>query len=212
MSMVFLPNSPSGPEDFPLEFLNDRSDVSQRAALQHCPLQQGMANDNPDVDAVYRMTSVLPITFEMPDNVALAANAWCPFNSQNTTWFKEAFPLMYLPSFCSFRMTDIWRSFIAQRIAWTCNWSLMFHGPTVYQERNEHNLLRDFEEEIPGYLNNANICATLSELDLRTGVEHIPENLLRCYKAMVHHKWIDNEKELDLLENWIEALPVSYDN
>ena len=36
--------------------------------------------------------------------------AWCPFNSQNTTWWPEAFPLMYLPAYCSFRMTDIWRA------------------------------------------------------------------------------------------------------
>ena len=47
-------------------------------------------------------------------------------------------------------MTDIWRSFVAQRIAWTNNWSVLFDEPTVWQERNEHDLMRDFRDEVPG--------------------------------------------------------------
>src|SRR6185436_15069807 len=127
------------------------------------PIQQGLADENPDVDAVYRMTSSLPLSFNKRNPIVLDKNAWCPFNSQNTTWFKEAFPLLYLPSYCSFRMTDIWRSFVAQRIAWSCNWSILFHNATVRQERNEHSLIRDFEDEIPGYLNNARICKMLED-------------------------------------------------
>ena len=76
---------------------------------------------------------------------------------------------MYLPSYCSFRMTDIWRSYVAQRIAWECGWSVLYHEPTVWQERNEHNLMKDFEDEIPGYTNNLNICKTLQALHLKPG-------------------------------------------
>jgi hypothetical protein len=76
-----------------------------------------LADENPDVDAIYRLTLPLPIIFNKANNVALGNNSFCPFYSQNRTWFKEAFPLLYLSSHCSFRMTDIWRSFVAQRIA-----------------------------------------------------------------------------------------------
>ncbi|MBV5271274.1 MAG: DUF288 domain-containing protein, partial [Afipia sp.] len=79
---------------------------------------------NPDVDAIYRLTLPLPQSFREEQPVALGRNVWCPFNSQNTTWWKEAAPLLYLPSFCSFRMTDIWRSFVAQRIAWENGWHI----------------------------------------------------------------------------------------
>ena len=120
----------------------------------HSPIQQGLANQNPDVDAIYRLVLPLPLDFVEAAPVALGKGAWCPFNSQNTTWWSEAFPLLYLPFHCSFRMTDIWRSFVAQRIAWENGWSILFHNATVFQERNEHSLIRDFEEEIPGYLNN----------------------------------------------------------
>ena len=46
-------------------------------------------------------------------------------------------------------MTDIWRSFVAQRIAWANGWAILFHEPTVWQDRNEHNLMRDFRDESP---------------------------------------------------------------
>src|SRR6185369_7426051 len=92
-----------------------------------CPVQQGLADENPDVDAMYRLIMELPVHFKKRTPVILGLNSICPFNSQNTTWFKQAFPLLYLPSYCSFRMTDIWRSFIAQRICAANGWYILFH-------------------------------------------------------------------------------------
>ncbi len=170
-----------------------------------CPIQQGLADENPDVDAIYRMTQKLPVSFDKRNPVAIGENSWCPFNSQNTTWFKDAFPLLYLPSFCSFRMTDIWRSFIAQRIAWTCGWSILFHNSNVWQERNEHSLLKDFEEEIPGYLNNAKICQLLEELNLQNGIENIGANLLSCYSMMTKNNFV-GLNEMKLVQAWIKDI------
>jgi len=171
------------------------------------PIQQGLANGNPDVDAVYRLTQPLPLSFNKRGiPVRLERGLWSPFNSQNTTWFKEAFPLLYLPSYCSFRMTDIWRSFVAQRIAWECGWQLAYHDATVFQERNDHDLLRDFEQEIPGYLMNNKIKILLEDTSLRNGVEHISHNLRKCYEILVDNGVIGNIQELDLLEAWIQDL------
>lgn len=166
-----------------------------------CPIQQGLADENPDVDAVYRMTMKLPVNFEKQDPLALGKGTWCPFNSQNTSWFKEAYPLMYLPSYCSFRMTDIWRSFVAQRIAWTCGWNILFHNASVWQERNEHSLLKDFTDEVPGYLNNARICKQLEDLDLLNGVENLRENLFRSYSMLTREGFVGKE-ELPLVDAW----------
>lgn len=170
-----------------------------------CPIQQGLADENPDVDAVYRLILPLPQSFHPGRAVALSANAWVPFNSQNTTWFKPAFPLLYLPAFCSFRMTDIWRSFVAQRIAWVNDWRILFHEATVWQERNAHNLMKDFADEVPGYLGNTNIVETLSKLPLRKGTEHIGANMLMCYEALVEIAAVGRE-ELSLLSLWLDDL------
>lgn len=169
-----------------------------------CPIQQGLADENPDVDAIYRLVSKLPLNFRPDEPVALRG-AWCPFNSQNTTWWRDAFPLLYLPYYCSFRMTDIWRSFVAQKIAYLNGWAILFHKATVVQERNEHNLLRDFEEEIPGYLHNSRIRDGLDGLDLPAGRGNIPDALRACYRKLVELELV-GAQELPLLEAWLEDL------
>jgi hypothetical protein len=179
--------------------------ASLRAREADCPIQQGLADEDPDVDAIYRLTLPLPVSFQPGRRVALGSNAWCPFNSQNTTWWKDAFPLLYLPAYCSLRMTDIWRSFIAQRIASVNGWAVLFHEATVWQERNEHNLMRDFEDEIPGYLNNRRIGKVLEQLDLRPGVDQLSDNLLICYEALIRIGVFD-ARELALLEAWTSSI------
>jgi|688.fasta_scaffold25740_4 hypothetical protein len=169
------------------------------------PIQQGLADDNPDVDAIYRLVLPLPVTFHDERIVGLDAGVWSPFNSQNTTWWREAFPLLYLPYYCSFRMTDIWRSFIAQRIAWECGWKLLFDRATVFQIRNDHDLMRDFAEEVPGYLNNEKIRRTLEALPLKSGKGAIAENLMACYKALIDIEVVGAE-EITLLSAWLSDL------
>jgi hypothetical protein len=170
-----------------------------------CPIQQGLADENPDVDALYRLIEPLPQYFRRDRRVALGRGSLCPFNSQNTTWWPDAYPLLYLPAHCSFRMTDIWRSFVAQRIAWENGWSVLFHEPTVWQERNDHDLMRDFADEVPGYLNNGAIGRALLALELSPGVDAIPDNLRRCYRALIDLRVV-GDAELPLLDAWLESI------
>jgi STELLO glycosyltransferases len=195
------------PRGFALNCVQQPTPSSIQQTNIACPIQQGLADENPDVDAIYRLTLPLPVKFEAAEAIALGRGAICPFNSQNTTWFKEAFPLLYLPSFCSFRMTDIWRSFVAQRVAWECDWHILFHKSTVWQERNSHNLLKDFQDEIPGYLHNGKIVEVLSLLALRQGKEHILENMKACYSAMIDMALID-PAEMQLLDAWFADLQL----
>jgi len=102
-------------------------------------------------------------------------------------------------------MTDIWRSFIAQRIAWLNGWAILFHEPTVIQQRNVHNLLRDFNDEIPGYLHNSEIRRALETLPLETGNDKIGGNLKICYEKLVGMSLIGAE-ELKLLDAWLEDI------
>jgi len=193
------------PRGLPLDRVRDEVPEFDSLPLTDtdCPVQQGLADENPDVDAVYRLLLPLPLSFRQDRRVALAQGSWCPFNSQNTTWWSDAFALTYLPAYCSFRMTDIWRSFVAQRVAWEEGWGVLFHEPTVWQERNEHDLMRDFRDEVPGYLNNAAICDALGRLDLRPG--NIAENILVCYEKLVEMSLVGRQ-ELPLLSAWLDDL------
>jgi len=194
------------PRGFPLDQVRKPA-ASLPTLLEEaeCPIQQGLVNGSPDVDAVWRLTSGDAFEFETGPHVGLGPRVWCPFNSQNTTWFEIAFPLLFLPSFCTFRMTDIWRSFVAQRICWENGWQLCFHSPTARQERNAHDLMDDFRQEIPGYLHNSEIASLLEGLSLRAGRDAIGENLTLCYEALVRAGHLPAD-ELPLLEAWLEDL------
>ena len=99
-------------------------------------------------------------------------------------------------------MTDIWRSFVAQRVAWANGWAVLFHEPNGRQERNQHDLLRNFADEVPGYLQNAAICEQLGALELAPGADSIGENLRASYQELISMNIIP-PRELDLLEAWI---------
>ena len=102
-------------------------------------------------------------------------------------------------------MTDIWRSFVAQRIAAENGWWVLFHEPTVWQERNAHNLMRDFADEVPGYLHNRAIATALQAVTLRSGHEHLGDNLRRCYEALISLGVVESA-ELSLVDAWLADL------
>jgi len=193
------------PRGLPLDEIAKPIPETPAAARGLAPIQQGLADENPDVDAIYRLALPLPFSFERGGRYLLGDGSWCPYNSQNTLHYREAFPLLYLPAYCSFRMTDIWRSFVAQRIGWTCGWSILFREATVKQDRNDHSLMRDFEDEISGYLGNRRLCEALAALPLKDGVEAIPDNMRACYAMLVEEKFVGAE-ELPLLEAWLSDL------
>ncbi len=204
---VHFSNERIWPRGYPLEYINES--LEKKSALTagskiFCPVQQYLANDNPDVDAVFRLTNPASIKFEK-NTIILKDKTYCPFNSQNTVWWKEAFPYLYLPFTVSFRMTDIWRSFVAQRCLYAHGYAIAFKEATMYQIRNEHSLIRDFKDEVPGYLNNVLIMEILEGLHLKPEISAAGENLLSCYEALVQ-KGIVNRDELLFVNDWINDL------
>jgi hypothetical protein len=197
------------PRGFPLELISDASTWAHHgdASLEmvDAPIQQGLVDGSPDVDAVWRLAMDRGLSFDANPSVWLPPDSWCPFNSQSTWWWPQAYPLMYLPSHCTFRMTDIWRSFVAQRCLWELGHGMVFHAPEVIQDRNRHDLLGDFEHEVPGYLNNHRITQTLADLSLNSGGSGAGDNLVRCYEALVGDGFVPSA-ELPLVHTWLHDL------
>jgi hypothetical protein len=190
------------PRGFPLELATASVPDAGSTKRAICPIQQGLTNGDPDVDAIQRLTSPGPLTFERSGPpIALGHGTWCPLNSQNTTWFPEAFPLLYLPTHCSFRMTDIWRGLVAQRIAWANGWHVAFKAPDTDQQRNPHDPVADLTSELPGLLHNRRLADHLAALEILPGREHMERNMRTCYTEMVRLGLLP-EEELVLLEAW----------
>lgn len=175
------------------------------AEERRAPIQQGLVNGSPDVDAIWRLVMDREFDFEDGASVYLEPGNWCPFNTQTTWWWPVAYPLLYIPSYCSFRMCDIWKSFVAQRCLWELGCGMVFHAPEVVQDRNPHDLTKDFRDEIPGYDRNRELCEILGALTLAPGEAAIPANLRACYAALVE-KGFFPEKELELVDAWLEDL------
>ena len=198
------------PRGFPLENITGtdfkNSIATSSLKFEACVVQYLVDND-PDVDAIYRMTQSekFPITFEPGKTFMVPGDSYTPFNSQSTDWPIEFVELMYLPSTCSFRMTDIWRSFIAQRIGREIGFHLIFRSPIMMQSRNEHVLHSDFSEEIEGYLNYNSVVSILNKTECLPGIDNIAQNLIRCYNALIHFG-IFHETELEILDAYIRDI------
>lgn len=126
--------------------------VTENIIKEEICIVQSLANSEPDVDAIYRLTNKnYPLMFKSDQIFAcqIERDSIAPFNAQATMIFKEAFSTMLLPVTVHGRVSDIWRAYIAQKVL---HCSLVFSYPWVTQIRNSHNYLADFEAEIPLYL------------------------------------------------------------
>jgi hypothetical protein len=124
-------------------------------------VMQYLADEDPDVDSIYRMTNGKTVYFSREKRISIAQNSFSPFNSQATLWTPAAYPLMFLPLGVHDRITDILRGYIALSCLWKNEMTLGFASPIVFQVRNFHNLLNDFEQEIDLYLHGESWCKGL---------------------------------------------------
>ena len=189
------------PRGLPLDKINCESKITG-VSNEITPIRQNLADLDPDVDAIYRLIFKKSTKFSiLENNLVPEEKVFVPFNSQNTYFDFEVFPLLYLPSYVPFRMSDIWRSFVAQRICWQFSYRICFSNADLYQERNEHNLMNDFNQEVEGYLKNSFICKKLEDLDLNN--LSISECLIKCYELLIEQSIVDSN-EMQLIEFWTD--------
>jgi len=152
------------PRGMALPYIKSPCGVRRTAmSAQHVGVWQVLANLDPDVDAIYRLTQPLPITFETKRVVAIDRSLMVPFNAQATLWTHKAFYCMYLPLGIHGRVADIWRSYICQALFRTFGGALGFVSPNVNQFRNAHDLMRDFQSELQLYLQTEALVGFLKE-------------------------------------------------
>lgn len=194
------------PRGYPLEQIGAcRPPLTEASEAARVVVWQGLVAGDPDVDAIFRLTRADPVIFQPSAALVLPPGSYCPFNSQNTWWDRAAFPYLYLPSTVTFRFTDILRGLVAQRCFWAHGWQIGFHGPTARQERNDHDLLADFRDELPCYLITARIVALLDSLVLGASPA---ANLRQCYAALAESGCVQLG-ELRILESWLSAVANS---
>ncbi len=193
------------PRGLPLSCIRDPKTMvgTEELTADRCRIGvwQALADGDPDVDAIYRLTSNAPCRFARRSPVVLGTGTLSPFNSQNTAFIREMLPLMYLPAYVNFRVTDILRSYVAQPILWSAGFRLGFTEPSVHQARNAHDFMEDFRSELPIYLEAEEMMACILAT-VRKG-NSVTDNLYGVYRELERIHAVKDD-ELRLVEAWLE--------
>lgn len=153
---------------FPLELLQSRFEFNLSTKTISPLVQANLWNGDPDIDAISRI-SFKPV-IEFPKlNKPFSSSKLFPFNSQNTIMSREAIPFYFVLPFIG-RFDDIWAAYIFQHYFPE---RIIFADATVFQDRNEQNLVANLENEIFGYYNTFKLLH-----DLKNYKEYLPEKSL----------------------------------
>ena len=133
---------------YPIQLLENKNDVinlgkEKRKVLIQADLWDG----DPDIDAICRLSKMPMVEYKITE--PFCSTKISPFNSQNTFFHRSVIPhYMVIPHVG--RMDDIWGGYLLQQ---KFENSLIYNISTVYQDRNEQDLITNLEWEIIGYRN-----------------------------------------------------------
>lgn len=157
---------------FPVQMVPNRNPRYVGKKRIKCLVQADFWDGDPDVDAICRLSMNPQVKFSQFDT--FASNVISPFNSQNTFLHRDMIPFyMMIPHIG--RMDDIWGAYLLQQSFDAAENYICYSKPTVYQDRNVHDLVVDLEEEVIGYRYNPKI--------LEDGVlAHLPAESLKAWE------------------------------
>ena len=181
--------------------INNKNKLNKEIPNLKVSIIQGLINNNPDVDAFYRINVNLnnePFIFENNDecDIILNKDSLCPFNSQNTFWIdSDMFYTLYLPITVSMKCTDILRGFITLYQLWKNNKTIKFTYANAFQELNDSDLQEDYEYELEMYIIVKKVINLLNK--------NTDASIQDVYKILVQHGIVKKE-ELELLNEWMK--------
>ena len=167
---VFDPISPTNHNDlwhrgYPIECVPNKNEIEYKGKLKRKILiQADFWDGDPDIDALCRLSKMPVCKFNKFE--PFGSNQIAPFNSQNTFLHRDVIPYYTVLPHAG-RMDDIWGAYIVQH---HFPKSVVYNKATVYQDRNEQDLVTNLENEVIGYRGTLNLLNDLSNY-----YEHLPE-------------------------------------
>lgn len=201
------------PRGYPLDHVQ-RDGIRTVAPLSNATLyrspavQQFLADEDPDVDAIFRLTRQLPCNFQglppgSPDVLVIPPNTYVPYNAQATVHLYEAFWGLLLPVTVHGRVSDIWRSYLTQKLLWDIGQSLVFANAHVIHDRVAHDYLKDFQSEQDLYLKSTAMINFLASWS--SDAPTLVERLEQLWAAFYSRGFVELG-DLRLAQAWIRDL------
>ncbi|CAD7944598.1 unnamed protein product [Amoebophrya sp. A25] len=197
------------PRGFPLDNINDAKDqhpqlTEMEGAKKPPAIQQFLADEDPDVDAIFRLTGQLPCRFaEKRHAVVLPKGQLTPYNAQCVVNLKSAFWALLLPVTVNGRVSDIWRSYIAQKLLWDIDEHVAFMPAHVIHDRVFHDYLKDFQSELDLYLKGGALVKFL--VGWRSDAPTLVERIEQLWTELYERGFVE-EGDLRLAQAWIRDL------
>lgn len=191
------------PRGYPLSLIKSKNDLKVEKNIQNIKpsIINGLIDNDPDVDSIYRLCYNKVPNFNNKDPVIVDNQNICVFNTQNTFWInKDIFACLYIPCTVSFRYCDILRGIVTNVVMKYKNLYLAYSSPNVIQHRNLHDLMKDFESEIPMFLGNEKILSFI-ENSLKENL-NIEQLIYQIYLNLYEYEYV-KQKEIKLLENYL---------
>lgn len=164
---------------YPLIHLVGKNKHTVSKTIVRPVVQADLWNGDPDIDAVCRMEHAPMCTFK--SNVfPYTSSVVSPFNSQNIFILREAVRDYFLCPGIG-RMDDIWAAYYLE----SKGHRVVYNTASVFQDRNEHDLVKDFSDEIIGYQNTHLFIQEPSNIQ-----KYIPE---RSWSAFIEYR-----REIDI--------------
>ena len=193
------------PRGYPLNLIHaSHLYIIDKPQRHEIGIEQCMVDSDPDVDAIYRLTHTGPVFFTPQSSCSISGSNFCPFNSQNTFIHKKAFFTLYLPSFVSMRVSDIWRGYIAQKLIRFMHLTLGFSSANAIQLRNNHDLMHDFKLEQDLYFKSMGLITFLDQWAIED-VSGPFQNMKQLLTDLIRENFLQAE-ELPLCNAWFEDL------
>ena len=143
------PSQPSWPRGLPLDDATNEQCSSfdfklTNVTRRSIAVLQSLSDRQPDADDLYQAIMPLPFYFKKREmkTVLVPPYTLTPYNMRATLHFEVGFWALFLPTFVDKELSDIWRSYVAQRLFWETGLRVGFIGrPLVVQDRNIHTSL-----------------------------------------------------------------------
>ncbi len=147
--------------------------VPASAGQRIVAINAGLWTDDPDVDALTRLTLKPRVTSAQPAGVVMAPETWSPINTQNTALIGAAMPAYYyvrmgfpLQGLKIDRFGDILSGYFVQACAKHLGHVARIGDPVAEHRRSQHNLFKDLYFELAGVVLIEDLVPWLQQLKL----------------------------------------------
>lgn len=205
------PTSPSWPRGLPIDDATNRECGSAKLKPSTAPkdsiaILHSLSDHQPDVDALYKAILPIPFYFKKTEmkSVLVPQFSLTPYNAKATIHFKAGLWALFLPTSVDKEFSDVWRSYIVQRLLWESGLRVGIVGrPLVVQDSNIHTSLNDISKlkSMSKTIKKLINFLTLWRGKQKTFIGQINE----LWLALHENKFVGKE-DIRLMSLWLEGL------